>query len=64
LYPTHITIAVQFDKPVGNPIVYKGKTYSVCEPTLQPEDLQIGQVSTKLKDTPYRVVYSYEPAYR
>ncbi|RYE12876.1 MAG: hypothetical protein EOP51_30780, partial [Sphingobacteriales bacterium] len=64
LYPTHITIGVQFDKPVGNPIVYNGKTYSVCEPTLQPEDLKIGQVSAKLKNTPYQVVYSYEPAYR
>jgi hypothetical protein len=61
LYPTHITIAVQFDTPVGSPVVYQGKTYSVCEPTLQPEDLQIGQLSSKLKNIPYKVVYSYNP---
>ncbi|GAA4333226.1 hypothetical protein GCM10023149_39860 [Mucilaginibacter gynuensis] len=61
LYPTHITIAVQLDKPVGKPIVYKGKTYSVCEPTLQPEDLRIGQISSKLKNTPFQIVYHYEP---
>ncbi len=62
LYPTHITMAVQFEKPVGNPIVYKGKTYSVCEATPQKEDLKIGQISAKLRDKPYEVVYQYIPA--
>jgi len=61
LYPTHITMAVQFDKPVGSPIVYKGNTYSVCEPTPQREDLPIGQLSAKLKNIPYEVVYQYVP---
>lgn len=61
LYPTHITMAVQFDKPVGSPIFYNGKTYSVCEPTPQKEDLSIGQISTKLKNIPYKVVYAYDP---
>lgn len=61
LYPTHINIAVQFSKPIGTPIVYKGKIYSECEPTPQGEDLQIGQVSAKLKNVPYQIVYQYEP---
>ncbi|MEO7215921.1 hypothetical protein [Mucilaginibacter sp.] len=61
LYPTHITMAVQFSKPVGSPIVYKGNTYSVCEPTPQREDLRIGQLSAKLKNIPYEVVYQYVP---
>jgi len=61
LYPTHITMAVQFDKPVGSPIIYKGKVYSLCEPTPQLEDLKIGQLSTKLKNKPYEVVYQYIP---
>nr|WP_068893072.1 hypothetical protein [Pedobacter panaciterrae] len=62
LYPTHITMAVQFDTPVGgDPIVYKGKTYSICEPTPQKEDLGIGQMSANLKKVPYQVVYAYEP---
>jgi hypothetical protein len=64
LYPTHITIAVQLDKPVGNPIVYDGKLYSVCEPTPQGEDLAVGQLSAKLKNQEYEVVYSYQPAGR
>jgi hypothetical protein len=64
LYPTHITMAVEFSKPVGDPIVYNGKTYSVCEPTPQLENLGIGQMSAKLKNTPYHVVYAYEPNHK
>jgi hypothetical protein len=61
LYPTHITMAIQFDKPVGKPILYNGKIYSVCEPTPQKENLNIGQLSASLRNTPYKVVYNYEP---
>jgi hypothetical protein len=61
LYPTHITMAVEFSKPTGQPVMYNGKAYSVCEPTPQAEELKIGQLSTKLKSIPYRVVYAYEP---
>ncbi|MBL4676579.1 MAG: hypothetical protein JKY70_10305 [Mucilaginibacter sp.] len=61
LYPTHITMAVGFDKPIGEPIVYNGKIYSVCEPTPQAEDLSIGQLAAKLKSVPFQVVYAYEP---
>lgn len=61
LYPTHITMAVQFDKPLGNSILYKGKKYSVCEPTPQLQDLRIGQISAQLRNTSYEVVYQYDP---
>lgn len=62
LYPTHITMAVRFDKAIGKPIIYEGKAYSICEPTPQQENLQIGQISQKYKNIPYKVVYQYEPA--
>lgn len=61
LYPTHITMAVQFSKPVGDPILYKGKVYSLCEPTPEIENLGIGRMSAFLKNTPYEIVYHYEP---
>lgn len=64
LYPTHLTMAVQFDKPIGEFIVYNGKKYSFCEPTPQKENLKIGQVSSTLKNTKYEVVYAYEPIKR
>lgn len=61
LYPTHITMAVQFEKPIGNSIIYNGKAYTVCEPTPQLKDLKIGELSASLKNKPYEVVYHYEP---
>lgn len=64
LYPTHLTMAVQFDKPVGEFITYKGKKYSFCEPTPQAQDLKIGQIASKLKNIRYEIVYAYEPARR
>lgn len=61
LYPTHLTMAVQFNKPVGDFIVYKGKKYSFCEPTPQLQDLKIGQIAAKFKNIKFEVVYAYEP---
>lgn len=61
LYPTHITMAVQLDKTVGTPIVYNGKSYSICEPTLQKKDLKIGELSDNLKNESYQIVYHYDP---
>jgi len=61
LYPTHITMAVQFDKPVGEAIYYNGKAYSICEPTPQKQNLKIGELAANLKHKTYEVVYAYEP---
>jgi len=61
LYPTHITIAVKFDKPFGKSVVYNGNTYSICDPTPQRENLRIGQLSHNLDNTAFKVVYEYNP---
>ncbi len=64
LYPTHITMAVGFNKPVGEAIKYNGRIYSVCEPTPEPEDLPVGQMAANLKNIPYHIVYHYDPQNR
>jgi len=61
LYPTHVTIAVEFAKPVGKPIVYKGKSYSICDPTPQIRDNDIGYIDKHLKHSNFEVVYEYNP---
>lgn len=61
-YPKHVTIAVSFDKPIGNTITYKGKKYSVCEPTPQRRDLKVGQLLPELKKETYEIAYEYVPA--
>lgn len=63
LYPKHVTIAVQFEKKAGKPIIYKDKRYYVCEPTPQLEDLSIGQVSGNLRNTPFEIAYEYNPSH-
>jgi hypothetical protein len=61
LYPTHITMAVAFNKPVGDGILYNGKVYSICEPTPQKKNLKLGELSDDLKKQKYEVVYAYQP---
>jgi len=61
LYPTHVTMAVQFEKPIGKTIKYNNRAYSICEPTPQINDLPIGKLPPKLRKEAYEVVYAYEP---
>jgi hypothetical protein len=60
-YPKHVSIAVQFNKSYGKPIVYNGNKYSICEPSPQKEDLLVGQLLPELKKVPYEVMYVYTP---
>lgn len=61
VYPNHITIAVQFEKPFGNTIEYAGRKYSVCEPTPQAGNLAIGELAPKYRRQAYQIVYAYQP---
>lgn len=60
-YPQHVTIAVQFDKPVGKTIEYNGRKYTICEPTPQKDDLSLGEMLPSLRKTPYEIAYAYLP---
>lgn len=61
VFPEHVTIAVQFDTPLGRPILYKGKNYYVCEPTPQKKDLRLGELLPQLARQNYEVAYAYQP---
>ena len=61
LYPTHVTIAVKFDKPVGKPFLYNGDVYAICDPTLQAQELNIGYLPAKYQQADCKVVYAYYP---
>ena len=60
-YPQHVTVAVEFPKPIGNTIIYKGRKFSVCEPTPQRMDLPIGKSLPTLKNESFEVAYEYIP---
>lgn len=61
LYPTHITMAVQFEQKIGTAIKYEGQYFSICEPTPQGQNLNIGEVADKYKHEKYEIVYHYNP---
>lgn len=61
LYPTHITMGVQFDKKIGKTIKFEDQYYSICEPTPQAKSLNIGELADKYLDEEYKVVYHYSP---
>lgn len=60
-YPMHVTVAVKLDKAPGDPIIYNGEKYYICEPTPQSRDLRMGKVSKKQKAEAYEIVYAYKP---
>ncbi|MCA5006101.1 hypothetical protein [Sphingobacterium bovistauri] len=61
LYPTHITMGVQFDKKIGKTIKFEDQYYSICEPTPQARSLNIGELADKYLDEEYKIVYHYSP---
>lgn len=56
VYPQHVTVAVKFDKPIGKPIIYNGEAYTICEPTPQSTDLNLGEMLPRLKNEKYEVI--------
>jgi hypothetical protein len=61
LYPTHVVIAVELAKPIGEPVEYKGRKFTLCEPTPQKDNLPIGKLMPKYKDVEYKIAFEYFP---
>ncbi len=61
LYPTHISVAVGLNKTYGKPILFDGRSYSVCEPTNTDNSLKIGEFLEHLEDSQYDIVLHYTP---
>ena len=61
LFPTHITMGVELEQPVGKSIPYQGKYYTICEPTPQEISLGLGELAEKNLKENYEIVYHYQP---
>lgn len=61
LYPTHVTMAVELAKPIGNPIEYKGRKFTFCEPTPQKDNLPIGKLMDEYNGKEYKIAFEYLP---
>ncbi len=60
-YKNHVTVAVKLEKPIGNPVVYNGVSYTLCEPTPQEDNIQMGRTLTGLVHQSYDVAFVYNP---
>lgn len=61
LYPSHVTLAIELKNPVGIPVLYHGRKFSVCEPTPQRLNLPLGSLMPELSLAHYDVAYEYVP---
>ncbi len=55
-FPGHASTAVLLDKPAGKPIVYKGRKYTLCDPTGPGDHLKLGDYPKGLADKPYKII--------
>ncbi|MFN0082102.1 MAG: hypothetical protein ACKVOM_06250 [Ferruginibacter sp.] len=62
VFPSHVAVAIAFEKPIGFAINYNGKKYSVCEPTPQKINLSIGQLMPELYNSAYEIAFVYTPS--
>lgn len=58
-FEDHISIAVNFDSPVGVPIRYKGDDYYFCDPTGPVESDMIGQVPTGYENKAFKIIGNF-----
>jgi hypothetical protein len=54
-------MAVELSKPVGEPVEYKGRKFTFCEPTQQMDNLPIGKLMPEYKTVEYKVAFEYIP---
>lgn len=59
--PDHVTVAVKLNQVNRNAVIYKGASFTICEPTPQKKELKMGQTIANLTKGSYDVVYFYEP---
>jgi hypothetical protein len=62
--PDHVTVAVKLNQVNRNAVIYKGSSFTICEPTPQKKELRMGQTIANLNKTSYDVVYFYEPTFK
>ena len=60
-YPSHINIGIVIDQPKGKGIAYKGKLYTIFEPTPQKKEYGIGQMDKTIIKEGFEIVYEYLP---
>ena len=58
-YPDHLTIGVQLPENVGRPLRYKGRKYTICDPTGPNNSNQVGIYPKGYEKVPYKIALAY-----
>lgn len=58
-FPDHLTIAVALQEAVGDPILFNGKRYYICDPTGPAGSVEIGDYPEDLKGQPFEILGSF-----
>lgn len=61
VYPKHVSIGVHFNNNYGKTVDYNGRKFSICDPTPQEINLEIGEALPSLKNEKYQIAFAYEP---
>lgn len=58
-FPDHLTVGVALPNYEGDPIVYQGKNYYICDPTGPSNSSEIGRIPEEFIGQKYQVIGAY-----
>ncbi len=58
-YPEHLSVAVALPENIGKPLFYKGRQYTLCDPTGPNNTDQVGIYPEGYEQLPYKVALSF-----
>lgn len=58
-FPDHLTVGVALPNYEGDPIIYQGKNYYVCDPTGPSNSSEIGRIPEEFIGQKYQVIGAY-----
>jgi len=60
-YPDHLTVAVAYPAVYGDPILYQGQRYYVCDPTGPANSSTIGAAPTEYRRQSFEIILASKP---
>ncbi len=58
-FPDHVTVAVAASESLGDPLVYNGKKYYICDPTGPEDSFEIGFLPDEFDNKTFEIITKY-----
>lgn len=59
-YPEHLTIGVALPENIGKPLLYEGRSYTICDPTGPSNTDEVGIYPEGYETLPYKIALSFK----